>query len=94
MCKFNTSYRYEALKVLRHPWITRNSNSTIPETLIECYCKMNMIKEFRQLISVGIALHVYKATHQHLFSKSKQCNIVEDPVPKLGLKRKYLFFNP
>lgn len=71
MCKFNTSYRYEALKVLRHPWITRNINSVIPETLIECYCKMNMIKEFRQLISIGIVLHVYKATHQNLFSKQK-----------------------
>jgi len=76
MCKFNTTYRYEVLKVLRHPSITRCPKSNIPETLIECYCKMNMIKEFRQLISVGIVFHVYKAAHQNLFSKLK--NKIDD----------------
>ncbi len=90
MCKFNTSYRYEALKVLRHPWITRNVNSAIPETLIECYCKMNMIKEFRQLVSVGIVFHVYKASHQHLFSKRKSFSNVQETVVLVNSKKGYL----
>jgi len=72
MCKLNTSSRYEALKVLRHPWVTRCAKSNIPETLIDSYKKMNMINKFRHLLTVGVALYVYKINNQEFFSKLKQ----------------------
>jgi hypothetical protein len=31
-----------------------------------------MINKFRHLLSVGVALHVYKVNHQEIFSKPKQ----------------------
>ncbi len=71
MCKYQTSSRYEALKVLRHPWVTRCTKSNIPETLIESYNKMNVINKFRHLLAVGVALHVFKVNNQNVFAKVK-----------------------
>lgn len=47
LCKFDKIHRYETLKALRHPWITRSASSSIPETLIESYKKIDMTKKFR-----------------------------------------------
>ncbi len=92
MCKFNTTYRYEALKVLRHPWISRSASSSIPETLIECYGKMSKLLEFKILLSIGAVFHIYKATHQNLFSKLKEAKIESEIKILVTTPRGYNYY--
>lgn len=72
MCKYNVPLRYETYNALKHPWVTRSTNSQIPETLIESYSKFDMIYKFKALLGMGMAFFVFKACHQDLFSKIKE----------------------
>jgi len=71
LCKTYLSNRYEVPKALRHPWITRNPSSTIPETLIESYSKMNLLTKFKVVLQCALALHIYKVTYLKHLTKMK-----------------------
>jgi hypothetical protein len=82
MCRISPSSRYDANKVLRHPWITRDSQSPIPESLVESFSRHNRIKKFQHAIGALIALNIFKATHINSFTNLKKKPIVK----KLKLK--------
>jgi serine/threonine protein kinase len=81
LTKYSVFERYDSYKALRHPWITRLSNSTIPETLFETYTKLDLIKKLKNLLRCSIALYVYKSTNQNVFNKVKKkfffCNKIK-----------------
>jgi hypothetical protein len=82
MCRVSPSYRFESSKVLRHPWITRDSSSPIPESLVESFSRISTIKKFQNLLGAVVALNVYKATNLHLFSKIKTSRKNSKLVPE------------
>jgi serine/threonine protein kinase len=51
LCKYDKNHRYETFKALRHPYITRNPNSDIPDTLVDYYVKKEKVGKFK-IVSV------------------------------------------
>jgi serine/threonine protein kinase len=47
LCKYEKNQRYETFKALRHPYITRNPNSEIPDTIIDYYSKKILFDKFK-----------------------------------------------
>lgn len=71
MCKYETHNRYEAYKILRHPWITRSPRSVIPYTMIEAYKKDNLINKFKIFLSVFIFFSAEKYSNHQNYSNIK-----------------------
>ena len=68
MCKGESTNRFEARRAVRHPWITRCANSSIPETLVESYCKIDITNKFKKILGCLVAMQVYKSANVNLFS--------------------------
>ncbi len=77
MCRFLPFQRYETHKILKHPWISRDANSTIPESFTESINRKNIISEFKIALKSIVALTVYKLANVHLFSDDKKVKKVE-----------------
>ena len=71
MCKGESTNRFEARRAVRHPWITRCANSSIPETLVESYCKIDITNKFKKILGCLVAMQVYKSANVNLFSLIK-----------------------
>lgn len=47
MCNISKFERIDAYTALKHPFITRNKNSKIPESYTDTYYKKQKIKDFK-----------------------------------------------
>ena len=61
ICKFNKIFRYEGGKSLSHPWITRNADTVIPQTLLDICQRKELIHQFKILLSSSIVFSVFKS---------------------------------
>lgn len=71
LCKHQAFFRYETYKALKHPWITRMSNSQIPLTLIDEIERDDKIKSFRSLLSTSMFFEMFKSVY-NLKQKQKE----------------------
>ena len=102
LCKFEPMFRYEPFKALNHPWITRSTKSQIPMTLLEEYNKSEKIKNFKNLLTIPLALialkkYLNKDTETHnksskvIFRTSSKT--ISNTHKLLNLKDKYLLLS-
>ena len=99
LCKFESIFRYEPLKALNHPWITRSIKSKIPMTILEEYNQSDKIKTFQALLSSVVSLVILKnhfnfeskkekpilETPKTIFKKEKKIEIADFPTRRLFL---------
>ena len=71
LCKHQAFFRYETYKALKHPWITRMSNSQIPLTLIDEIERDDKIKSFKSLLSTSMFFEMFKSVF-NLTQKQKE----------------------
>lgn len=58
MSKANKNYRYEINKCLKHPWLTRKIDSSIPITMMESYLKQDILKKFKTVNKIFLKLNL------------------------------------
>jgi serine/threonine protein kinase len=54
LCKYEKNHRYETFKALKHPYISRNPNAEIPDTIIDYYVKKEAVKKFKLVFSFNV----------------------------------------
>ena len=74
LCKYDTFFRYECHKALKHPFITRNPYDKIPLMLVDEYEKKDKIKQFKAMISASIIFNTMKNIF-HFSIKIKKLNL-------------------
>lgn len=67
LCKVEPFYRYQTNKSLKHPWITRETDSKIPLTLIESYDREYKIKIFKSMLTCSMYFNIFKSMNENLF---------------------------
>ena len=66
MCKYEPCFRYDVIRALNHPWITRK-NSPIPLTVLENIHKEEKINNFKEMIfSIIFISHLKKELNFHM----------------------------
>ena len=71
LCKFQQSFRYNANKGLKHPWIHRNiNNEKIPLSLFENLEKIDKLKNFKSMISVTMFFNLFINSNKNMINKN------------------------
>ncbi len=71
LCKFQQSFRYNANKGLKHPWIQRNiNNEKIPLSLFENLEKIDKLKNFKSMISVTMFFNLFINSNKNMINKN------------------------
>ena len=77
LLEYNPIKRYKASDALKHPWITRNPDDKIPQTLNEQLNSFNLINNAKELMMISIFLNHFKKNHIHFINKIKNIGKIE-----------------